>query len=271
VNYPALLRSAFVALLRNKMRSLLTILGITIGIAAVICVVAIGKAGHAECSSSSFVWIEAGGRAVNGVRTGTHDTKTLVESGAVAIKNQVSLIKNVSPNVDDPIQVVYGNQNWHTVYRGVAPDFFEIKRWYLDQGVIFSQDDVDRASDVCIVGRTVRGQLFGVEDPVGKVIRVNNLPCKVVATLQPKRLSLSGQDQDDVIILPYTTAQPRPWPWSAFRNAGITFPPKCLVSNSNAWRLRGHWSTDLRFCWQTNRQETSTAGPRSRSWKSFSS
>jgi putative ABC transport system permease protein len=77
----------------------------------------------------------------------------------------------------------------------------------VDEGAIFSQDDVDRASDVCVVGRTVRGQLFGVEDPVGKVIRVNNLPCKVVATLQPKGLSLSGQDQDDVIILPYTTAQ----------------------------------------------------------------
>ena len=196
MNYPALLRSALVALLRNKMRSLLTILGITIGIAAVICVVAIGKAGQARVQQQlnnlgdNFVWVEAGGRAVNGVRTGTHDTKTLVASDAVAIKNQVSLIKSVSPNVDDPIQVVYGNQNWHTVYRGVAPEFFEIKRWYVDEGAIFSQDDVDRASDVCVVGRTVRGQLFGVEDPVGKVIRVNNLPCKVVATLQPKGLSL---------------------------------------------------------------------------------
>jgi len=117
------------------------------------------------------------------------------------------LIKSVSPNVDDPIQVVYGNQNWHTSYRGVSPEYFDIKRWYVNQGAIFSQDDVDRSADVCVIGRTVRDQLFGVEDPIGKVIRVSNLPCKVVATLQPKGLSLSGQDQDDTIILPYTTAQ----------------------------------------------------------------
>jgi len=126
---------------------------------------------------------------------------------ALAIKNQISLIKSVSPNVDDPVQIVYGNQNWHTSYRGVSPEYFDIKRWYVDQGAIFSQDDVDRAADVCTIGRTVRDQLFGVEDPVGKVIRVSNLPCKVVATLHPKGLSLSGQDQDDTIIIPYTTAQ----------------------------------------------------------------
>jgi putative ABC transport system permease protein len=213
VNYRALFRSALVALLRNKMRSILTVLGITIGIAAVICVVAIGKAGQARVQQhlnnlgDNFVWIEAGGRAVNGVRTGTHDTKTLVMADAVAIKNQISLIKSVSPNVDDPVQVIYGNQNWHTSYRGVSPEYFDIKRWYVDQGAIFSQDDVDRAADVCVIGRTVQQQLFGVEAPVGKVIRVNSLPCKVVATLHPKGLSLSGQDQDDTVILPYTTAQ----------------------------------------------------------------
>src|SRR6516225_3619776 len=213
MNYTALLRSAMVALLRNKMRSILTVLGISIGIAAVICVVAIGKAGQARVEQhlnnlgDNFVWIEAGGRSVNGVRTGTHDTKTLVEADAVAIKNQVSLIKSVSPNVDDPVQVIYANQNWHTVYRGVSPEFFDIKRWFLDQGAIFSQDDVDRAADVCVIGKTVQLQLFGVENPVGKVMRVNNLPCKVVATLNPKGQSLSGQDQDDTVILPYTTAQ----------------------------------------------------------------
>jgi putative ABC transport system permease protein len=213
MNYSALLRSAIVALTRNKTRSLLTILGITIGIAAVICVVAIGKAGQARVEKQlnnlgdNFVWIEAGGRAVNGIRTGTHDTTTLTAADAVAIKSQVSLIKAVSPNVDDPIQVVYGNQNWHTSYRGVSPEYFDIKRWVIDQGAAFSQDDVDRATDVCVLGRSVRQQLFGVEDPVGKVIRVNGLPFKVVGTLQPKGLSLSGQDQDDTVIMPYTTAQ----------------------------------------------------------------
>ena len=110
MNYGALFRSALVALLRSKMRSVLTVLGITIGIAAVICVVAIGKAGQARVQQQlnnlgdNFFWIEAGGRAVNGVRTGTHDTKTLVMAHAIAIKNQISLIKSVSPNVDDPYQ-----------------------------------------------------------------------------------------------------------------------------------------------------------------------
>jgi putative ABC transport system permease protein len=117
------------------------------------------------------------------------------------------LIKNVSPNVDGSVQVIYGNQNWFTTFRGVSPEYFDIKRWMVDHGAVFAQDDVDRAADVCVIGQTVRRQLFGVEDPIGKVIRVRSLPCKVVATLAPKGLSLSGQDQDDTILLPYSTAQ----------------------------------------------------------------
>src|SRR5690349_24892938 len=100
---------------------------------------------------------------------------------AVAIKNQIPLIKSVSPNVDGSIQIIYGNQNWYTGYRGVSPEYFDIKRWYVDQGAVFSQDDVDRAADVCAIGRTVRDQLFGAEDPIGKVIRVRDLPCDPAA------------------------------------------------------------------------------------------
>ena len=212
MNYSALFGSSVFALVRNKMRSLLTVLGITIGIAAVICVVAIGKAGQAQVEQQmnnlgdAFVWIEAGGRAVNGVRTGTHGTKSLVLSDAVAIKTQIPLIKSVSPNVDGSIQIIYANQNWYTGYRGVAPEYFDIKRWGLDQGAFFTTDDVEQSADVCVIGRTVRDQLFGTSDPIGKVIRVRNLPCKVVATLRPKGLSVSGQDQDDTVIMPYTTA-----------------------------------------------------------------
>jgi putative ABC transport system permease protein len=221
LNYAALLQSALVALLRNKMRSILTVLGITIGIAAVICVVAIGKAGQVRVEQQlnnlgdNFVWIEAGGRAVNGVRTGTHGTKTLVLADGIAIKNQIPLIKSQSPNVDGSIQIIYANQNWFTGYRGVSPEYFDIKRWIIDQGAAFSQDDVDRAADVCVIGRTVRDTLFGVEDPIGKVMRVKDLPCKIVGTLQPKGLSVSGQDQDDTILMPYTTAMKKikgaPW------------------------------------------------------------
>jgi putative ABC transport system permease protein len=211
LNHLALLGSALRALLRNKMRSLLTILGITIGIAAVICVVAIGKAGQARVQEQmnnlgdNLVWIEAGGRAVNGVRTGSHGVPTLTLGDAQAIARQVPLIRRVSPNVDGSIQVVYGNQNWFTHYRGVAPSFFDIKRWPTEHGAVFTNDDVDRAADVCVIGRTVRTQLFGTENPLEQVVRINGLPCRVVATLQPKGLSASGQDQDDLIVLPYTT------------------------------------------------------------------
>jgi putative ABC transport system permease protein len=211
MNYGALLGSSVFALVRNKLRSLLTVLGITIGIAAVICVVAIGKAGQAQVEQQmndlgdALVWIEAGGRAVNGRRTGTHGTKTLVLADAAAIKAQIPLIKSVSPNVDGSTQVVYADQNWYTGYRGVAPEYFDIKRWGLDQGAFFTADDVERAADVCVIGRTVRDQLFGAKDPIGQVIRVTSLPCKVVATLRPKGLSMSGQDQDDTVIMPYTT------------------------------------------------------------------
>jgi putative ABC transport system permease protein len=213
MSYEALLRSAMVALLRNKMRSALTVLGITIGICAVICVVAIGRAGQAQVEQQlnnlgdNFVWIEAGGRAVNGVRTGTHGTKSLTLADAAAIRTQVPLIKSVSPNVDGQIQIVYANQNWYTHYRGVSPEFFDIKRWYAEEGALFTADDVDRAADVCVIGRTVRDQLCGREDPLGKVIRVKDQPCTVVATLRPKGLAVSGQDQDDTIIMPYTTVQ----------------------------------------------------------------
>jgi len=212
MNYGALFGSSVFALVRNKMRSVLTVLGITIGIAAVICVVAIGKAGQSQVEAQlnnlgdNFVWIEAGGRAVNGVRTGTHGTKSLTLGDARAIKDQIPLIKSMSPNVDGQIQIIYANQNWYTGYRGVSPEYFDIKRWGLDQGAFFTNDDVERAADVCVIGRTVRDQLFGPADPIGKVIRVRGLPCKVVASMDRKGLSVSGQDQDDTVILPYTTA-----------------------------------------------------------------
>jgi putative ABC transport system permease protein len=215
MNRLALLLSAVGALMRNRTRSLLTVLGIMIGIAAIICVVAIGKAGQQEVQrqldnlGNNLVWIEAGNRNVNGVRTGTRGTPTLTMGDAFAIKNQIPLIESVSPQVDDSVQIVYGNQNWFTSYRGVTPEYFDIKRWLVDQGALFSSDDVEHSSEVCVLGRSVRDQLFGSEDPIGKVVRVMGMPCKVVATLQPKGVAISGQDQDDTFMLPYTVAQKR--------------------------------------------------------------
>jgi putative ABC transport system permease protein len=149
------------------------------------------------------------------VRTGSHGTPSLTVADADAILHQVPLITRVSPNVDGNFQVVYGNQNWYTHYRGVSPAFFEIKRWPAAHGALFTTEDVERAADVCVVGQTVQRQLFGIADPVGKVIRVNGLPCRVVATLTVKGQSGFGRDQDDIILMPYTTVMKKikgdPW------------------------------------------------------------
>ena len=209
----SMLRDASRVLGRNKMRSSLTVLGIMIGIGAVICVVAIGSAGSAQVEEQlhnlgdNLVWIEAGSRTRNGVHLGSHQTKTLTVGDAQAILQQVKLIKAVSPQVDGPVQIVYGNQNWSTIYRGEGPDYFEIKRWTLQTGVPFTEEDVRRGADVCVIGETVRQQLFGAEEPLGKVMRVGDVPCKVIGTLAPKGQSWFGQDQDDTIIMPYTTVQ----------------------------------------------------------------
>jgi putative ABC transport system permease protein len=209
----SMLRDALRVLDRNKMRSSLTVLGIMIGIGAVICVVAIGSAGSAQVEEQlhnlgdNLVWIEAGSRTRSGVHLGSHQTKTLTVGDATAILQQVRLVKSVSPQVDGSVQIVYGNQNWSTIYRGEGPDYFEIKRWTVRTGVPFTEEDVRRGADVCVIGETVRQQLFGGEEPLGKVIRVSDVPCKVIGTLAPKGQSWFGQDQDDTIIMPYTTVQ----------------------------------------------------------------
>lgn len=209
----SMLRDALRVLGRNKMRSSLTVLGIMIGIGAVICVVAIGSAGSAQVEEQlhnlgdNLVWIEAGSRTRSGVHLGSHQTKTLTVGDASAILQQVRLMKSVSPQVDGSVQIVYGNQNWSTIYRGEGPDYFEIKRWTVQTGVPFTEEDVRRSADVCLIGETVRQQLFGGEEPLGKVIRVSDVPCKVIGTLAPKGQSWFGQDQDDTIIMPYTTVQ----------------------------------------------------------------
>jgi putative ABC transport system permease protein len=203
------------ALIRNKMRSLLTVLGITIGIGAVICVVAIGEAGSEQVQQQldslgdNFVWIEAGSRAPNGIRTGSHGTKSLTVQDSVAIQSQVPSVKLVSPNVDERVQVIYANRNWNTMYRGVSPEYFQIKRWEVAQGVPFTTEDVERAAPVCVIGNTLQQQLFVAENPIGKTIRVKDMPCQVIGVLTPKGQSGFGQDQDDTILMPYTTAQRR--------------------------------------------------------------
>jgi putative ABC transport system permease protein len=205
-------RIAFRAINRNKLRSALTMLGIMIGIGAVICTVAVGQGGTQRIQEqlqglgTNMVWIEAGGRNINGVRTGNGQTKTLTVDDADAILADVPLIANVAPNVDGPMQVVNGNQNWSTHYRGVPPEYFEIRNWPLERGVLFTSADVQHETNVCLIGRTVSQALFGSVDPIGKTIRLQNLPFRVIGLVQPKGLSTTGMDQDDFVIIPYTTA-----------------------------------------------------------------
>src|SRR4051812_10582489 len=213
--FQIIVRESLRALFRNKMRSALTVLGITIGIGAVICVVAIGQAGSEQVQKQldnlgdNFVWIEAGARAPNGIRTGSHGTKTLTAEDGFAILKQVPVLKSMSPQVDANAQIIYSNRNWNTSYRGVSPDYLTIKRWDVVQGVPFTQEDVERAAPVCLIGNTVNQQLFVAESPIGKTIRIKEMPCQVVGVLATKGQSGFGQDQDDTILLPYTTAQRR--------------------------------------------------------------
>ncbi len=208
-----LLRVATRALMRNKMRSLLTMLGIIIGVGAVICSVAIGEGASNQIQEQiasigdNMVWIEAGGRQVNGLRTGTRGTKSLTMGDVLAIRQQVSVVYNVSPNVDTHVQVIYAGQNWSTSLHGVSPEYLAVRRWRIDRGSAFLMSDVEHASNVCLLGQTIVDNLFGSEDPIGKTIRVKNIPCQVVGVLAAKGLSPFGQDQDDILFMPYTTAQ----------------------------------------------------------------
>jgi putative ABC transport system permease protein len=215
MDFKAVIREAFTALRRNGIRSVLTIVGIAVGVGAFICVVAIGNAGTStiedqlQSLGDNFIWVEAGSRSRNGVRYGSRGSRTLVLGDADAILEQVPLIKLVSPNADGHIQVVYNGQNWATMYRGVTPEFLQVRRWNLRLGTFFTNADVESAAPVCVLGNTVVENLFGDEDPIGHDVVFQNVPCRVIGVLQTKGFSATGQDQDDFIVMPYTLAQKR--------------------------------------------------------------
>jgi putative ABC transport system permease protein len=206
------LRIAWAALSRNTLRATLTAIGITIGTSAVIATVAIGEGGAAQIHEQllllgdNLIWVEAGGRNVNGIRTGTGTTPTLVLADMQAIVDSVPALKTCSPQVDAGIQVIHGNQNWRTTYRGVDPEYLSIRRWTVVSGDVFSPQQVDTAATVCLVGHSVATRLFGEEEPVGQTIRVRDLPFRVIGSLAPKGQSAQGTDQDDFILVPFTTA-----------------------------------------------------------------
>jgi putative ABC transport system permease protein len=213
MDYQAVLRVALRALGRNKMRTALTMLGIVIGVGAVICTVAIGVGASNQVQEQirnlgdNLIFISAGSRNRGGVRMGADATKTLTVADAKAIAKQCPMISRVSPGVWSRGQVVYGNMNWSTSVRGVSPEYLQIRRWPILRGDIFSERDVESGANVCVLGRTVIENLFEGEDPLGKTIRIQNLPFRVVGILTSKGQSPFGRDEDDMILMPYTTVQ----------------------------------------------------------------
>jgi putative ABC transport system permease protein len=162
----------------HKVRSGLSILGICIGVGAFLCSVGIGRGASAQIDeqvrnlSPDLIQIEAGPRNVNGVRTGTYGTTSLSLEDAQAIEQQIPLVRYVSPNVDKHVQVVHGRENWATQLRGVWPEYLAIQRWGVARGAAFSAADVSHMAKVCLLGRTVATELFGSDDPVGRIVRV---------------------------------------------------------------------------------------------------
>jgi putative ABC transport system permease protein len=206
-------RTAFRSLYRNKMRSALSAIGIAVGIAAVVCVVAIGSAGSHQAEQQlenlgdNLVWIEAGSRNVNGVRSGSHGMTSLNMEDVEAIRSQIPLIKSVSPNVDGSVGIIAGDKNWTTRYRGVTPEYFDIKRWPVADGTPFTDSEVLHSANVCLLGQTARKELFGADEAVGRHVRINQMIFTVVGVLSVKGQTATGQDQDDAVIMPYTTVQ----------------------------------------------------------------
>ena len=207
------IRIALRALARQKLRSCLAMLGISIGVGAFLCSVAIGEGAARQVEAQirslgeNMLWIEAGSRNVNSVRTGTYGTKSLTLGDARAIEQEVEFVRNVSPHVNTRVPVVAGNQNWLTMVRGVSPAYLAVRDWAVTRGRMFSAEEVAVAAKVCVLGQSVATALFGVDDPVGQELRVKNLPCQILGVLAVKGQSPNGQDQDDVFLMPYTTVQ----------------------------------------------------------------
>jgi len=206
------------ALLRNKIRTSLTMLGIIIGVGAVITMVSIGEGSKQSIRSQlssmgsnmitirPFSNITVGG----GARVGSSGLKTLTVKDALAIQSQAEFITDVSPAVSTNGQVINAALNWPTSLQGVSPSYLDIREWKLVAGIPFTDDDVASAAKVCLLGQTVINNIFtNGEDPIGKTIRFNKIPFKVIGVLDKKGENTFGQDQDDMILAPYTTVQKR--------------------------------------------------------------
>ena len=207
------LRIALRALRVNKMRSFLTMLGIIIGIAAVIAMLAVGSGASYVISQqiasigSNIILVLPGSLTSGGLRTGSGGVQTLKAEDSRAIQQECPAVAMAAPIVRGSGQVVYGNQNWSTLLMGTTPEMFVIREWNTALGRELSSADNDGASKVCVIGETIVKNLFGDEDPLGKMIRIKKVPFTVIGVLEGKGQSPQGTDQDDVVFVPLRTAQ----------------------------------------------------------------
>src|ERR1700730_487730 len=210
-----IIRVAFRALLRNKMRAALTMLGIIIGVSAVIAMVSIGQGASAsvqaqiESIGTNLLFVSAGAQNVGGVRSGTGDsgTNTLTVEDLAAIKSEVPSISMVTPAVNARSQLVAGNMNWNTSVQGVSEQYPEIRKWTVQSGDFLTAADVVTADRVIVIGQTIANNLFPGTEPVGQTVRLQNLSFRVVWVMAKKGQDQQGRDQDDVAFAPYTTVQ----------------------------------------------------------------
>ena len=205
------IKVALRALRRNILRSILTALGIIIGIAAVIAVVSIGNGAKAQVESSiaslgqNIISVFPGNFTAGGVRGGFGTASSLTVEDALAIRNEVAGVANLSPEMRDRQQVLANGLNWSTQIQGEDVSYLDIRTWPIAEGAMFSETDVRSATKVCVIGKTIADQLFSGMDPLGQTLRIRNIPFKIVGILSTKGFNYFGQDQDDVVVIPYTS------------------------------------------------------------------
>jgi putative ABC transport system permease protein len=218
-----ILHSAFRALQRNKMRSFLTMLGIIIGVGAVIAMLAIGQGAEYSVKEqiaalgTNVLMVYPGAQQQAGVRTAAGSATTLTEDDALAISRECPAVQYISPGAFAGGQIIAGNLNWSTAIQGVGSDYLEIRQWPVEYGEFFTDQDIKSATKVCVLGRTVADNLFPESSPVDQTIRIRNVPFKVAGVLTKKGQNAMGQDQDDIILAPYTTVIRRLSHWPNLR------------------------------------------------------
>jgi len=209
----SIINIALRALRANAMRSFLAILGIIIGVGAVVAMVAIGSGASEKISSqissigSNLILVLPGATTQSGIRMGMGTQQTLTMADAEAISKECSAVSAVAPAISGTAQVVFGNQNWATGVIGTTPDMVIVREWELVSGRFINEQDVRSGTKVAVIGQTVADKLFGEVEPTGKIIRIKKVPFEVIGVLDKKGQSLTGQDQDDIIYVPVTTAQ----------------------------------------------------------------